>query len=342
MAVINQHSHDNEHHDIVPNVRHHGQGGTLGAVKIPDGVYAKAGIGFADASIAPQAVYNGGFANATEILIRIANGGAGQSGLIGAWADAFIQASVEDGIAPFLIAWYLGDTTESLALLAAGSVDIAVTYNEAAEEQLMATGAAIRKEYGFRDHFLLAGPGSNPAGLDSENDDILAMFNKIVYRGNADLVAPPSAGIPPTRFLSRYDKSATNIKESQLFITIGQVPWGLVYSKWYHQYPRFPIQALNAAYLLDEYTLTDRGTWLSSADSVTFAMVIYKAGGDEDPSDLLLNPAHVLLGKDVDAENESICSSFMDWVIAEDGGQKVIREFKKNGEVLYSEAPKKS
>lgn len=33
---------------------------------------------------------------------------------------------------------------------------------------------------------------------------------------------PPTTGLA-TRFLSRYDKSATNIKESEIFIKIGQV-----------------------------------------------------------------------------------------------------------------------
>jgi hypothetical protein len=33
---------------------------------------------------------------------------------------------------------------------------------------------------------------------------------------------PPTEGLA-TRFLSRYDKSATNIKDSEIFIKIGQV-----------------------------------------------------------------------------------------------------------------------
>ncbi|OGE50169.1 hypothetical protein PENARI_c018G01945 [Penicillium arizonense] len=57
---------------------------------------------------------------------------------------------------------------------------------------------------------------------------------------------------PPVRFLTRYDKSATNIKDSQLWIGIGQVPWATAYSKWYHQYIAYPIQALTAAILLDD------------------------------------------------------------------------------------------
>jgi len=61
------------------------------------------------------------------------------------------------------------------------------------------------------------------------------MFNKITKLGRA---YPPTVNgfflvfivdaltrnkVPATRFLSRFDKSATNIKESEIFITIGQV-----------------------------------------------------------------------------------------------------------------------
>ena len=73
-------------------------------VKVPDGLYGRIGNLPASTALAPQAVYNGGFTSATEICVRIANGGAGQSGLIGAWANAFIQHSVNNlGKAPFLV-----------------------------------------------------------------------------------------------------------------------------------------------------------------------------------------------------------------------------------------------
>ncbi|KAG6826911.1 hypothetical protein H0H92_013936 [Tricholoma furcatifolium] len=284
----------------------------------------------------PRIVYNGGYSDAMEIKLRIANGGAGQSGLIGAWADTFIRYSVEKlGHKPFLVGWYLGDTTESLAFLANGSVDIAVTYNVAAETQSMKSSAASELVYGFRDHFLLVGPTSNPANLSPYNDDIYTMFNKIVAGGNEDAAHPPQDR-PAVRFLSRFDKSATNIKESELFITIGQVPWALAYSKWYHQYPHFPLLALQTASQLSEYTVTDRGTWLSSPASVTERLTIFKAGTD-DPSDALLNPAHVLRG--TRALNVEHAKEFMSWVVAKDGGQKVVAEFKKGDDVLYSEAP---
>jgi ABC-type tungstate transport system permease subunit len=87
---------------------------------------------------------------------------------------------------------------------------------------------------------------------------------------------------------------------------------------------------------LSEYTLTDRGTWLSSPDSVTSALTIFKAGSD-DANDLLLNPAHVLLGKNT--TDPTIAGAFLSWVVDSAGGQQVIANFEKNGQVLYSKAP---
>ena len=148
---------------------HHGGSSAPHAAQVPDGLYASSGTSTAGVSIAPQATYNGGYTDAKDVRLRIANGGAGQSGLIGAWADAFIKYMVQvRHFKPFLVsirfsargditntllyqvAWYLGDTTESLGLLEAGSVDIAVTYNEAAEKQSKDSGAAVALVYGFR------------------------------------------------------------------------------------------------------------------------------------------------------------------------------------------------
>ena len=51
----------------------------------------------------PHAIYDGGYENAKiqGVRLRIANGGAGQVGLIRAWADGFIQYMVSEGMQPF-------------------------------------------------------------------------------------------------------------------------------------------------------------------------------------------------------------------------------------------------
>ena len=119
------------------------------------------------------------------------------------------------------------------------------------------------------------------------------------------------------------------------WLTPPQVPWATAYSTWYHQYIAFPLQALTAAILLQEYTLSDRGTYLSLPSNLTSQSVIYKAATDE-ADDPLLNPAHLLVGNGV--QNALTAREFTDWLIGQ-SGQKVITEFQKNGQQLYSPAP---
>lgn len=54
--------------------------------------------------LTPQKTYNGGYSSASTVRLRVGNGGAGQSGLIGAFADAFIKWRVQEfGEQPFLV-----------------------------------------------------------------------------------------------------------------------------------------------------------------------------------------------------------------------------------------------
>ncbi|GAA5852190.1 hypothetical protein JCM8547_006694 [Rhodosporidiobolus lusitaniae] len=290
-------------------------------------------------SVAASATYSGSASSGTDnstVRLRISNGGAGQSGLVGALATAYVDYAIESGLAeePFSVDWITGDTTDSIKYLESGDADLAITYNAAAEYRALNLSIATSRVYGFRDHFYLLGPSNNTANL-TEFDSVFDIFNKLVTSADVG---------NGTRFLSRFDKSATNIKESLLFATIGQVPWALATAKWYHVYPQFPLQALTAASLLGEYTLSDRGTYLTlqaQNKDLTDNLVLYKAGGDDDPSDLLLNPAAVLLGAKVCEENKALAEGFLDWMQSEEGGQKVVAEHVQPGssDVLYSRAP---
>ncbi|QRV82060.1 tungstate-binding protein [Ceratobasidium sp. AG-Ba] len=280
-------------------------------------------------------------------MLRISNGGAGLSGLVGNLSNLFIDSQMKaKNPKRFKIEWIKGDTTESLGYLATGQADVGITYNKAAECQAMHDKVSDRREYGFRDHFYLVGPKANeknnsfnPAGLmpmptdGGKPENILQQMQKIVRTGN-------QGNTPPTRFLSRYDKSATNIKDSELFVSIGQVPWGLAYSKWYHQYTMYPIDALQAAALLQEYTITDRGTWLSTNKSYTDKLTIYNEGGDVNPADPLLNPAFFLTSAQSCDDNKKTANAFLDWVISGEG-QKAVANFRKpdSTEWLYTSAP---
>lgn len=60
-------------------------------------------------------------------------------------------------------------------------------------------------------------------------------------------------------------------------------------------------------------------------------------GKDDDNTDILLNPARVLVG--AYGENKAMADAFAEWIVKLDGGQKVVAEFAVNGVVLYTTAP---
>ncbi|KAL8726933.1 MAG: hypothetical protein Q9181_005880 [Wetmoreana brouardii] len=263
--------------------------------------------------VEPAEIYYGSYENEmSPIQLRIATGGAGQSGLVRALADAFIDTQVkETGCKPFAVAWLKSDTAGSFNNLAQASADLSITYHPAAEDIAMEQGFAERSVYAWRDHFMLVGPSTNPAQLTlSPTTSIQTLFSQL-FRG---AVANPSA----VRFLSRYDKSATNIKESYIWTTIGQ--------------------ALQTAAKLGEYTLVDRGTWWGVEGWVREKMTVFMEAHDNDKDHILLNPAHALVGSW--GKHKDTANAFVDWMVRDDGGQKVASGFRVNGAVLYTKAPK--
>jgi len=63
---------------------------------------------------------------------------------------------------------------------------------------------------------------------------------------------------------------------------------------------------------------------------------LFKAGGDS-ADDLLLKPAHALVGKH--AENKQIADDFIHWLVSWGGGQRVIEQFEINEVRIYKKAP---
>jgi hypothetical protein len=60
-------------------------------------------------------------------------------------------------------------------------------------------------------------------------------------------------------------------------------------------------------------------------------------GGDTSEGDPMLNGAKALVG--AYGVHQEVATTFVDWLVKEDGGQKVIKDFAVNGEVLYTVAP---
>lgn len=115
------------------------------------------------------------------------------------------------------------------------------------------------------------GPKSNEAQLKSDDQTTIYTLFTQLYRKAVE-TRPRKKRV---RFLSRYDKSATNIKESSIWAAIGQTPWSFPYTDWYHRNVDFLFRTMEVAALLGEYTLIDRGTWFAVNDSIREKMTVF-------------------------------------------------------------------
>ncbi|KAI1630214.1 hypothetical protein EDD37DRAFT_87328 [Exophiala viscosa] len=275
-------------------------------------------------TIAPTALYGA----SGPVGLRIATGGAGQSGLLQKLAEEFMTAHTWRLSCPsFRIAWIATDTSLSFNALATGAADLSITYHPYAEAIAVRQGIATKSVYAWKDHFMLVGPRSNPANLPTDQTSTIYELFALLFQGAVETSTSPD----PVRFLSRYDKSANNIRESHIWTVIGQTPWSHPYSSWYHRYIDFPFGALRAASRLGEYTLVDRGTWYAIEDDVRKNMIVFKESLDDDS---LRNPAHALVGSL--ARDQDLAEAFVEWLSQDDGGQKVVKEFAVNGTILYA------
>jgi hypothetical protein len=107
--------------------------------------------------VKPTEIYSANNDVTNPIRLRIATGGAGQSGLIHALADAFIREKVNGGHEPFSVAWLALYTSASFNYLASRSADLSIAYHPAAERIAIMQGIASKSVYAWRDHWLLVG-----------------------------------------------------------------------------------------------------------------------------------------------------------------------------------------
>lgn len=126
------------------------------------------------------------------------------------------------------------------------------------------------------------GPKSNEAKLEIDDQTTIYDLFSQLFRAAVETQTSKNR----VRFLSRYDKSATNIKESSIWSAIGQTPWSHPYSNWYHRNVDFPFKTLEVAALLGEYTLIDRGTWFAVEGWIREKLTVYVCSAFLNPCSL--------------------------------------------------------
>jgi tungstate transport system substrate-binding protein len=230
-----------------------------------------------------------------------------QSGLFGHLLPVFTKKT---GIDVHVVA--LG-TGQALDLARRGDADVVFVHDRPAEDKFVAEGSGVGRRDVMYNDFIIAGPKSDPAKIADMKDADAAM------RKIAGSKAP---------FVSRGDRSGTNMAELRLWKSAGVAPEQLK-EPWYRDTGSGMGPSLNTAASMDAYILADRGTWLSFKNPRDLVILVE---GDK----VLFNPYGVMLvnpAKYPQVKKED-GQKFIDWLVSADG-QKTIANYKINGKQLF-------
>jgi tungstate transport system substrate-binding protein len=157
----------------------------------------------------------------------------------------------------------------------------------------MATGHGVRREDVMYNDYVIVGPENDPAGIKGMTSAVDA-FKKIAEGGS--------------KFISRGDKSGTNIKELAIWKAANLTPAG----EWYINAGQGMGEVLTMAQEQQAYTLSDRATYLARTKQGLHLTIMVEA------DKTLFNPYGVIA---VDpAKNPKIqgdlANTFIDWLIS--------------------------
>lgn len=221
--------------------------------------------------------------------------------LIPAFEEAYPQYKVE------VIAVGTG---EALKLGENKDADVLLVHAKAKEEEFVKNGFGTERHDVMYNDFVIVGPAADPAAIKGMTVAADA-FLKIKGAG--------------ATFISRGDNSGTHTKEMSIWKAAGETT---PTAGWYQSVGQGMGDVLTMASEQGAYTMSDRATYLAMKDELALEILVE---GDK----ALFNQYGVI--PVVGAANPEGAQAFMEWILAEDGGQAVIRTYgaDKYGEPLF-------
>ncbi|MFA6450419.1 MAG: substrate-binding domain-containing protein [bacterium] len=207
-------------------------------------------------------------------------------------------------------------TGNAIKLGESGDVDVILVHARAAEDKFVADGFGVNRRDVMHNDFLIAGPPANPAGLKKDDKGPEA-FKKIADKQSI--------------FISRGDKSGTDMKEKEIWKAAGIAPAG----KWFMESGQGMGATLTMADELGACTLVDRATFISYKSKVKLTELVE---GDA----ALFNPYGVIAvnPKKNKYVKYDLAMKFIGWLTSQEG-QKLIGEYKVQGVRLFTPDAKK-
>jgi tungstate transport system substrate-binding protein len=231
------------------------------------------------------------------------------AGIVGALADAFQKQS---GIPVHFVG---AGTGEALKMAQTGKFDLVLVHARALEEKFVEEGYGTKRYDLMYNDFVILGPPNDPAGIKGEKSAVAA-FKKIAAA--------------QALFISRGDRSGTNIKELEIWKAAGLEPSGSWY-KIYELGKEGNAKTLRYANQEQAYTLMDRATYVTLKNELKLQILVEK-------DTLLLNYITLIPVNPAKFPNVKYkeAMKFIDFATSEDG-QRIIRDFgrEKYGEPLF-------
>ena len=201
-------------------------------------------------------------------------------------------------------------TGKALRMGQDGDVDLVMTHAPGAERKFVDAGYGIEPHGVMYNDFVLLGPKADPANVEGMSDVDAALAR----------IAESNAG-----FVSRGDDSGTHKKELSLWASADVVPDFSAYKAVGQGMGK----VLSMASELQDYTLSDRGTWLAMQDKLDLSVLVE---GDAR----LFNPYQVILVNPANHEglNTEGARALAQWLISREG-QQAIDDFRLKGQALF-------
>lgn len=242
-------------------------------------------------------------ANGDKFVFLSSTIGPIDSGVVGTLEDQFEK---ETGIRVRHVG---AGTGAALKIATKGQIDLVMAHAKSLEEKFIADGFGTERIPLMYNDFVIVGPAADPAGIKGEKSATEAL-KKIMNKG--------------VKFISRGDKSGTNVAEMVIWKKADVIPQGA----WYIIYEKGSegnVATLKYTDQLSAYTFIDRATYLSLKDQIKLVILVE---GDEALLNYIslipVNPAKFTKVNNKDA------MKFVKWLTSPKKGQLIIRDFGKD------------
>ncbi|MEM4704584.1 MAG: substrate-binding domain-containing protein [Candidatus Bathyarchaeia archaeon] len=210
-------------------------------------------------------------------------------------------------------------TGQAIELAKRGGADVILVHSKQLELEFVKSTFGIHRVGVMYNNFVIIGPASDPAAINGLSNAAEA-FRKIAEEGKRNRAL----------FVSRADKSGTNMLELSIWNETGTVPSSRTHG-WYLEVGGGMGATLRMANEKKAYTLTDEATWLSFKAQLPNLTVLVQ--GDT----LLMNPYAVILvnPEKYPKRNYRGALTLAKWMISEEG-QTLIANFTKENITLFT------